>query len=185
MKSKRLKILLMTIAGGFLISCGDFNGDNREGEGFPVPFPEREILLTASIEYEPAIERTSGEYELPRSQVLRLPLELPVEVGNAGNGFASIRVGQRKFCYQGGALLPGQTSSLYLFRYEKLNPLSLCENEDGAEAVFPDQVGANAGEVVLLSIESPGCLFEANTCVYTEVQAFLEPAGSAPELKFY
>lgn len=173
------KVILLgftTLAG----ACGDLQGDSNSQEGFPVPLPLEEIILTSSISYGP-IERESAAYEMQTSAVISVPVNLTVLRGNSGVGFASLTINNRKFCYQGSALNESDINGeSYFFRYEKVSPVSTCVVPDGGETVFDDEVEVNAGDRISFEIESPGCSVEEGTCVFTEARAVLNVVETRP-----
>lgn len=176
MKDSWIKLTLTVYVFLALSACGDFNDDNREG--YAISLPVSEIVLTSSIDFEPA-ELEEGVYEIGFNGTLNAPLELSVIQGNSGNGFASLTINNRKYCYQGNALDENDPGgSLYYFRYIKPNPLAVCSFPDGGDIAFEESIDVSSGQTITLTIESPGCSLENETCVFTEVRAVLNVVES-------
>ena len=176
MKHTWIKLTLTVSVFLALYACGDFNDDSREG--YAISLPVREIVLTSSIDFEPA-RLEEGAYEIGFNATLSVPLELSVVQGNSGNGFASLTINNRKYCYQGNALDENDPGgSLYFFRYIKTNPLAVCSFQDGGDIAFEQRIDVSSGQTITLTIESPGCSLENGTCVFTEVRAVLDVVES-------
>lgn len=180
-KSVSVKAFLLVILLIGLLSCGDFNDDQRPNDEFyPTVLPISNFTLEASISFNP-VEREQGSFEVPTNSTLIIPLELNVLSGNSGVGFASIKVNGRKFCFKGNAVDESDPSGTsYFFVYEKTNPVSICSITDGTEAEFNQRVDVDGGDEVLFEIEEAGCSLEADTCLSTVAEANFDVEGQDP-----
>lgn len=101
-----------------LSACGDDGFDGKDGatgpqgvagvngsdgtdgiDGKDALTPLQTIILTPSRDYDPSTFNPASL--MLGAGIFKLPLELPLTVGVAGTGWASITVSGTRFCYQG------------------------------------------------------------------------------------
>lgn len=152
-----------------LVSCGDDSGDRD----FSIALPTDEITLVSTIDFEP-IQRESGFYTVQSQGTFEIPALIEITRGNTGTGFASLVIGQRKYCYQGQAIDEREINDQgYFFLYQKENILTGCSGLDRGIAIFEPRVNVVSGDQIRLTIESGGCILEENTCIPTEAKVVL------------
>ena len=168
--------LILAVSLLLVQACG-YQGDT-ERQGFTPPLPADTVTLESSLTFGP-LERLPGEMVMDFAAIMEVPSELTVEQGNSGVGWASLRVGSRKFCYQGNAISERTGGgSLYFLRYEQDVFAISCAT--GGEIAFDPEVIVEEGSLIRLMIEDPGCSVEAGACSLIRVRATLPVLDTFP-----
>lgn len=162
----------------FLCGCGALLGGGGDDRELSAPLlPARDLILTTTMEHGP-FETNEDVRVLDFAATLDIPLELKVIQGNSGVGWVGLRVGPRKFCYQGNAISERTGGGDLFFLRHETNIFSPCEIL--RELVLDPIVSIGANEIASMKVENPGCSIEAGTCVFTEVRAVLEVLETFP-----
>jgi hypothetical protein len=162
-----------------LISCGkdDAGAENpvSGGTGALDSVTPEEISLTASRRYAPS-EFNSHETVIEVDANFTVPTTIDVLEGNSGTGWLQLRVGSRKFCYQGNAS-NNQTlnGTHFIAKWEKSVLTEPCHS-GGAKIPFVPTVSALIGDIVKLTVDGGGCSKGHGACLFTEVDLILVPA---------
>jgi hypothetical protein len=155
-----------------LVSCGDRRETTIEPRR---DFSSGDITLKASRTYNPnnwfpanMTSSITGDFTMPSV------INVQNEVGNAGTGWTSITVGDRKFCYQGDAASDVDTSDQFFLIKEKNNILANC-NDPAGDITFDLIVIVEQGDLIKMELHGGGCsLINPITCQNTEIGAVLE-----------
>lgn len=173
-----MRLLAIIFTALILSSCLDSDSSPEEldeNEQTPPPPVElREINMNASRDYNPSswhhhdkISQQSGDFLAPES--------LPVLAGLPGTGWASLYIGERKFCYQGdGSSNSAGDGTQFILVKEKAQLSPPCHSA-GQDIEFNREVEIQKDMELRLEVNGGGCSSSQNTCVYTEVQAIISP----------
>ena len=157
-----------------LISCGKENGGAENpvssGTGSLGNLTPEDIVLSASRRYAPS-QFNSHELTVEKEGHYLIPTEIEVLDGNSGKGWLQLRVGDRKFCFQGNASSPQSTDgTLFVARWEKSDLSEPCHSS-GAKIPFNSSVSVLTGDIVKL--DGGGCAKGHGACLFTEVEVRL------------
>lgn len=168
---KLIFLLLLTL----LFSCGGSkkvgnNSDTSDAVNDTAPISATDIEISASRDYNPS-SWNDFELQAAASANYSVPLELEVIAGNSGTGWASLYIGNRKFCYQENA--PNNNTNngtKFILIKEKSNLSTECyQNQDNI--AYNQQVNVSKEDSIRLSINGGGC---GPFCMFTEAHAVIE-----------
>lgn len=163
MKIKSLSLILLLAACGGKDHTSYTTYLTEEAEALPA-----DIVITASRTYSPSswdsFERTSqveGVFEVPK--------RLLVLEGNSGTGWASLIIGDRKFCYQGTAKSNSHTSDVFELKREKSSLSEDCFGSSG-NLTADREVSIWKDDKIKFEINGGGC---GSKCSETEALAVI------------
>ena len=128
-----------------------------------------EFSLVASRSYSPN-EITDFNMTALSDATFLVPRVVDVKEGNAGVGWMSLTVGERKFCFRGNAsnsLINDGDS--FVLHSEKEHVDQQCRSREGRIA-YDQFLEVNRGDEVVMSILGGGCSTSAATCKTTIVE---------------
>jgi hypothetical protein len=160
-------VLLSSYVYGFIIN-------DESVEKSPPRYEVKEnILVQVARTYDPN-ESDNFEFILNYGSFFAIPDSIEVSEGSSGDGWFSLIVGERKFCYQGNRYSSEDTfGDKFLLKGELVNLSDKCYSKVFEN--FKDEVVySEYGDVVVAKIEGGGCDYCESTIVEFELEAIEE-----------
>lgn len=164
---KNILILSMLI----LISCGGKSDDTQpphkeisDGERI-----DSRIHLIASRDYNPDTANSYKEH-VGYNAFFRVPIEISVSEGQSGNGWLSLTLGDRKYCYQGNKVLGKNGDKFSLI--SEIEDINVVCSKNGLKDIFDAFVFLEKDDIIKLEVNGGGC---GSNCGYVRVEYELTP----------
>ena len=154
-----ISILLSGYVYGFIIL------EDKSQKTEPRYEVKENIIIKASRSYGPD-SHERFEHILNYGSFFKLPKHIDVVDGSSGDGWLSLIVGERKFCYQGNRYYSDDTfGDKFIYSGELVNLSDKCYSKV-FEEYKDDSVYSEYGDILVARIEGGGCDY----CEYTEVE---------------
>lgn len=180
-------IPIIFIVMSLLVSCNedenapapDFKGSDPIG--VEPPFIPDAIHMSANREYDPDIFEVYEDV-FNYNAVAVLPQYVNVHVGNAGHGFASIIVGDLKYCYRGNKELNSiEDGDAFELEFVQSDLVGNCVDKISSVPVYKYKE-VSEGDILRFKIEGNACEGPLGGCDYIEADAeiLIEPIEESP-----
>jgi hypothetical protein len=148
---------------------GQMQGDSGESDQVGLPY---NLTLSASRDYYPS-EFNDDSKILQSSAVVSIPRIIHTTYGNAGNGWVSLTIGNKRACYQGNAKEAGGHSDTFTLKRFSRARHRHCRAANRVSPSPGQEVTASSGDQVVLSVTGSNCK-NRSVCRYVEIDVEIE-----------
>lgn len=162
-----MKVLSISIFSIILSSYvyGFFIAEAPKKNSEPTYQVKEDINITVARSYSPD-SHEKFDYILNYGSFFDIPESIDVTSGSSGDGWFSLILGERKFCYQGNRYNSKDTfGDKFVLKGELINISDKCYSKV-FENFNDSTVYSEYGDVIVAKIEGGGCDY----CEYTEVE---------------